>query len=170
MTTAALLAPDSGSGEPPRRQLRRHNSGITPAPLLYKPISQFDAGAYIFLDMNNANDAKAELSRAREPSSTVGFRLDPEALDVLRRRAERLGSSHHELARQYVLETLGGQQERAALQQAVVSLQQGVVSLKEELTELREDFALAVECLLTSAGQANEKEAQEWVQKSFRRK
>ena len=69
-----------------------------------------------------------------------------------------------------MIESLGGEQERAALQQAVVALQQGVVSLRDELTELREDFALAVECLLTSAGQANEKEAQEWVQKSFRRK
>jgi hypothetical protein len=113
--------------------------------------------------MNSANDTKPELSRGRESSSTVGFRLDPEALDVLRRRADRLGSSHHELARQYVLEALGGEQERAALQQAVLSL-------KDELTELREDFALAVECLLTSAGQANEKEAQEWVQKSFRKR
>lgn len=97
---------------------------------------------------------------AKQPASpaTIGFRLDEASGVELAARAGRLGVSPHELARQYVLQILQEGQERTALHEAVIDVNQ-------ELGRLRDDLSLAVEALLMSAGQVEEADAHQWVQK-----
>jgi hypothetical protein len=139
--------------------------------------------------MSNESDTKPGPPNSRSLPETIGFRLKGEALGVLCARAEQSGASPHDLARQYVLDLLSAEQERAGLRDAVgamaneitelrsvlsphvnqAALQQALVAIRNEITELREDFAVAVESLLTLAGQVDEKRAHAWVQKNLRK-
>lgn len=98
---------------------------------------------------------------------TIGFRLDESSGQVLLERAQRLGLSPHELAREYVLEHLQETEERSALRQAFQELHQIVQELHGAQQQFRSDFAFAIEALLASAGKVSPEEARGWVAKSL---
>ena len=100
------------------------------------------------------NDEKA--------ATLVGFKLDNEAFSVLEMRATELGTSHHLLAREYVIESL-------AREDHLKAFVRNLEALLHELIELRKDCALSTEALLVSAGQTTEQEARKWVSHNFRR-
>lgn len=93
--------------------------------------------------------------------ATVGFRLDDKSRRVLGERAARLGVSPHELAKEYVLEKLSEKEERALLRMALNDL----FAVNQQL---RGDIATTAEAILISAGKVDEKEAREWVERTFR--
>lgn len=97
--------------------------------------------------------------------ATVGFRLDPESRQILAQRAQNLGVSSHELARQYVFEALSVSEERAELHRAIIALQEGVLA---KFSEFKGDLAFAVETLLVTCGEVDEEEAKEWIKKNFK--
>ena len=45
-----------------------------------------------------------------------------------------------------------------------------IMALHEEVSALRSDHALAVQALLSAAGKVDEKDAEKWVEESFKRK
>jgi hypothetical protein len=69
--------------------------------------------------------------------------------------------SPHELAKDYVLERLHEQEERELLRMALNDL--FVVN-----QQLRGDIATTAEAILIAAGKVDEKEAREWVERTFR--
>jgi hypothetical protein len=93
--------------------------------------------------------------------ATVGFRLDEKSRRLLGKRSARLGVSPHELAKDYVLERLNEQEERELLRMALNDL--FVVN-----QQLRGDIATTAEAILIAAGKVDEKEAREWVERTFR--
>ena len=92
--------------------------------------------------------------------ATIAYRLDEPSRRVLAHRAARLRASPHELARQYLLETLQAPEEQAAMREAIQQLYQALQSF-------RSDFAFAVEALLISAGKISKDEARRWVEQSL---
>ena len=90
----------------------------------------------------------------------IGFRLDAVSRQVLAERAARLNVSPHDLARDYVMETLQASEERAALREAIRAL-------SAQMQHLREDLALVAENLLVSAGKVTPREARTWVESNF---
>src|SRR5437868_6542635 len=94
-------------------------------------------------------------------STLVGFKLDNDAFSVLETRANELGTSHHLLAREYVIRSLAQEEHRQAFMQ-------NLEALLHELIQLRKDCALSTEALLVSAGQTTEQEARKWVSQNFR--
>lgn len=91
-----------------------------------------------------------------KPLDGIGFRLDPDALQELSSRAQRLGISRHELARQYVIERMQDAETKAALQHAILLLHR-------EIKELREDVSLSTRTLLVSAGKVEPEQAEKWA-------
>jgi hypothetical protein len=68
-----------------------------------------------------------------ETSITIGFRLSPDAQNLLLARAEALEVSHHALARDYVESILAEPAERAALHSAMTQLRQEFIELRENV-------------------------------------
>jgi hypothetical protein len=94
-------------------------------------------------------------------SATIGFRLDDNAKRILEERAALFDRSPHDLARQYVIESLMAGEEREQLRQVVSALQ-------VQVAELRAEFAHAVRALLVSAGKVNPEHAEAWVEENFK--
>ena len=86
----------------------------------------------------------------------VNFRLDEAHLDLLMRRAAAFNISHHQLAREFLIQFLHEAEERAAIRDSMLAI-------LGELRELRKDVSLASETLLVSAGHVSEKDAQKWA-------
>ena len=93
-------------------------------------------------------------------SSTIGFRLDHDARQVLAERAALLGVTPHQLARQYVLEALMKAEEGAFVRAALTAIHQ-------EVSKVRADLIFSVQALLSGAGNLGEKEAEKWVKENF---
>ena len=93
-------------------------------------------------------------------SPTIGFRLDAAASQALAIRAERLGISSHQLARDYVIQMLQASDQGTNLKDANDSVH-------AHLCELREDLSLAIETLLITAGNVEKTEARAWIEKNF---
>ena len=91
---------------------------------------------------------------------TIGFRLDPAANRELATRAERLGLSSHQLARDYVIQMLQASEQGTNLKNANDSVH-------AHLCELREDLSLAIETLLIAAGNVEKTEARAWIAANF---
>ena len=113
-------------------------------------------------------------SRRRRSSSgpraliTTSFRLEEASQRVLAERAAALGVSPHELARRYVLESLKpvpSPPDRPSHDPA--ELLEGLQAVYYHLLETRKDLALAVEALLSRAGQVSEAEAHAWVRENY---
>ena len=94
-------------------------------------------------------------------SPTVTFRLDDEPRQMLNGRAKILKIRRNDLARHYVMHTLGEYDER-------VRLQDSVDQLKADVQNLIKDQIDAIEVLLTSAGRMKAEDAQRWVEENFR--
>lgn len=107
------------------------------------------------------NQLNLRLSK-KSGSTTVGFRLDDEAAELLAARANTLGVSIHELARHYV--NLALETESLANETA-----QALVAIFEEIKEARKDIALSTRALLVSAGKAPEEQALAWVKENFQK-
>ena len=100
--------------------------------------------------------------------TTTSFRLDAASQCALAERAAALNISSHELARRYVLESLQPvlrQPNLPALDSA--ELLEGLKAVYYHLLETRKDVALAVEVLLSQAGQVSETEAHAWVRENY---
>lgn len=109
-----------------------------------------------------ARKAKSTLLPEPDPTSTIGFRLDASAREVLEQRAKIFGLSPHALARQYVIESLAANDERQALHRAIAALQALV-------SELRSELAHALQVLLVSAGKVTPEQSEKYVKENFNR-
>lgn len=93
-------------------------------------------------------------------SDGIGFRLDVDPMRALVARAEVLGLSRHELARQFVIERLQEGESKAALQHALLTLH-------GEIKDLRDDISLTAQTLLVSAGKVEAETAEAWAAENF---
>ncbi len=109
--------------------------------------------------MSSKNPSTKKVCKTAAPQ-TIGFRLDEQTMQLLVKRANRLGLSVRDLARHYVLLVLDEPEERIALQQFLQRIHQ-------DQLQFRADFTFAVRALLSSAGKATAKEAKAWVEQSI---
>lgn len=99
---------------------------------------------------------------------TTGFRLDADSQRMLVERATALHISPHELARRLVLEGLKLSPSTPAPSfHDPAELLEGLQAIFYHLLETRKDIALAVEVLLSQAGQVSETEAHAWVRENY---
>lgn len=103
---------------------------------------------------------KARKTRSSQPPTTVGFRLEPEAMQVLVARAAQLHISPHRLAQRYVTEALTEAVERSVLLEKMNLLQ-------DEVAASRGDLALATRAILRATDNLDDKEITEWVTKNL---
>jgi len=93
-------------------------------------------------------------------SKTVSFRLPPEFLNQLIKDAKsRMLDSHHELARQVVINYLTD----AMLEEQRLEFEK----LKQSVERLREDFATAAGFMLVSAANWPIDKARAWAKETF---
>lgn len=109
--------------------------------------------------MNRAKKPRTGTRLASIPAA-VTFRLDKSFREALDARAAALGVKPNLLAREYVVEQLQANDERARLRD-VMRATQG------EVVELRQDLSLAVETLLIACGEVDKQEARAWIEKNF---
>lgn len=93
-------------------------------------------------------------------NSLVGFRLEPDLLAELVRRASLHGISHHQLARAYVVEKIYCGENAEKGTEALLA---AVEVVNERLHQFQADFAFSVQALLTCAGKLKDEEAKKWV-------
>lgn len=90
-------------------------------------------------------------------SNKISFRLDPDFLEELYRRASQQGMSIHELSRFYVVQALSQDGEDQALRHAHGEI-------LENLRTFHSDFAFAVQEILRCAGNVSTEDARKWVE------
>lgn len=90
----------------------------------------------------------------------VSFRLGAAHLKQLAKEGAGYKQSHHEHARQLVMEALNDA--------ATERLEKRMMLLEGEVSELRSDLATAVEALLIVAGHYPAEKAREWVNRNLR--
>ena len=95
-----------------------------------------------------------------DKARTVGFRLGESHRAELESRARKSGSTPGELARQFVVETLEGDQE-------VERLRMKVSAVESELGNLRKDLSVSVQALLVATGRVTAEQAREWVKQNL---
>ena len=116
--------------------------------------------------MNDSLGPRRPLIGPRVP--TTGFRLDADSQRALDERATGLNISSHELARRYVLASLKLPPSPPDLSAPdPAELLEGLQAVFYHLLETRKDIALAVEVLLSQAGQVSETEAHAWVRQNY---
>lgn len=92
---------------------------------------------------------------------TVTFRLPPDLMQVLERRAKQSkGLSAHQLARHVVIDYLKDTRSQQVTDE--------LIELQNELNRLRDNLASAIKIMLLKAGKINdEREAERWVAKTL---
>ena len=116
--------------------------------------------------MNDSLPPRQTSISSRVP--TTGFRLDADSQRTLVERATTLNISPHELARRLVIEGLKlSPNTPAASPHDPAELLEGLQAVFYHLLETRKDIALAVEVLLSQAGQVSETEAHAWVRENY---
>ena len=100
-------------------------------------------------------------SEAGNSSTTIGFRLDAEAIAVLEQRAALCNESIHGHARTLVLQALTKEGDGAVLQQ-------GLLQLNHEVRHMRADIVFIFQNLLITVGKLSEAEATAWIKRNFK--
>lgn len=100
------------------------------------------------------------LARLGNGAGTVSFRVDAGTAAALAERADRLGISPHDVARELV---------RLGLQQAdgFGEVGRALEQVQETLTRLRGDVATTAEALLVTAGGQSQETAYRWVEENL---
>lgn len=109
--------------------------------------------------MSRPRTSKRAADPGRVPT-TICFRVDPETARVLIERADRLGCSPHDVARDMIFSVLHEPDHRAAVLAALLGIQESTV-------KLRGDLATVAKALLTNAGKIDPNEADAWICEVF---
>lgn len=98
--------------------------------------------------------------RPRGGPDTISFRVDADMAAALAERADRLGISLHDVARELV---------RLGLQQVdgFGEVGRALEQIQETLTRLRGDVATTAEALLVTAGGQSQETAYHWVEQNL---
>jgi hypothetical protein len=90
----------------------------------------------------------------------IAFRLDREADEAFRRKAQERGLGANAFAKELALENLGEGTQVQQLRERILSLESGV-------QELRRDIGLCVCVLLVATKTMPEDQAKDWVKKNL---
>ena len=90
----------------------------------------------------------------------IAFRLEGDADDVFRQKADQRGIKASALAKELAMESLG---EGGQLQQ----LKERILAIEKHFEELRRDIGLCAGVLLVGSKSMSEAEAKDWVKRNL---